>query len=213
MVITRHFLLAISLSGLLSGCGKQPTVPPQVVAQPQLVKALPASPEVTSEAEGGFQDLLFFVQDYKRLPDGSQSIRGSGTYKGRVLGLEVVLDSTWQAGSLGKDVPFMTYRGFVIYRATGPESDAFVQAIDELYGTKLSPKAMTGETRFTGISLEGDPRDLTKGPVKIKLFFESGGQDNYAELYTNVDLAAHRLEIHEKDQEYRVPIIRALRRQ
>ena len=37
------------------------------------------------------------------MPDGSQSIRGSGTHKGRVLGLEVILGPTWQAGSLGKD--------------------------------------------------------------------------------------------------------------
>lgn len=81
---------------------------------------------------------------------------------------------------------------------------------DELYGTKLTPKTMATETCFTGISLGGDPRDLTKGPVKIKLFFESEEEDDYAELYTNIELAAHRLEVHEKDEGYRLPVIRAL---
>lgn len=155
--------------------------------------------------------MLFYVQEHKRLPDGSQSIRGSGTHKGRALGLEVILGPTWQAGSLGKDVPLVTYRGVVTYRSTGSDSDAFVQVLDELYATKLAPKAMASEARFTGISLGGDPRDLTKGPVKIKLFFESGGQDDYAELYTNIELAARRLEVHEKDESYRLPVIRALR--
>jgi hypothetical protein len=69
---------------------------------------------------------------------------------------------------------------------------------------------MRPETEFTGISLEGDPRDLTKGMVKIKLFFESEKQDEYAELFTNIDLRANRLEIREKDEEYRLPIIKAL---
>jgi hypothetical protein len=155
--------------------------------------------------------LVFYIQEHKRLPDGSQSIRGSGTYTGHVLGLEVILGPTWKAGSLGKGVPLVTYRGIVTYRSIGAYSDAFVQVLDELYGTKLSPKSMGIETRFTGISLGGDPRDLTKGPVKIKLFFESGGQDDYAELFTNIELAAHRLEVHEKDEAYRLPVIKALR--
>ena len=147
------------------------------------------------------------------MPDGSQNIRGSGTHRGRALCLEIILGPTWEAGSLGKDVPLVTYRGIVTYRSTGSDSDAFVQVLDELYGTKLTPKRMATEARFTGISLEGDPRDLTKGPVKIKLFFESGGEDDYAELYTNIELAVRRLEVHEKDEDYRLPIIRALRAQ
>src|SRR5262249_3404906 len=145
-----------------------------------------------------------------RLPDGSQSIRGSGTHKGRPVGLEVVLGPNWQGGPLGKDIPLVTYRGSVTYRSTGADSDAFVQVLDELYGTKVSPKAMGRETQFTGISLGGDPRDLAKGPVKIKLFFESDKQDDYAELFTNIELGAHRLEVHEKDEGYRLPVIRAL---
>lgn len=168
-------------------------------------------PEVTSEEEGGFHDLVFYIQEHKRLPDGSQSIRGAGTHKGRPLGLDVVLGPTWQSGSLGKDIPLVTYRGIVTYRSTGADSDAFVQVLDELYGTKLSPKGMGREIQFTGISLEGDPRDLAKGPVKIKLLFESGVQDDYAELFTNIELAARRLEVHEKDEEYRSPVVRALR--
>ena len=210
MTTSRQTLLVLGIfSLLLGGCGRQPqppkTPPP---GRPSIPLAKP--PEVTSEAEEGFPDLVFYIQERKAQPDGTQTLRGAGTYKGRQLGLEVTLVPTWQAGSLGKDIPLVTYRGAVTYRSTGPESDAFVQVLDELYGTKLGPKAMGAETRFTGIALGGDPRDLAKGPVKIKLFFESGGQDDYAELYTNIELAARRLEIHEKDESYRLPIIKAL---
>jgi hypothetical protein len=104
----------------------------------------------------------------------------------------------------------VTYQGVITYRSIGADSDTFVQVLDELYGTKLSPKVMIGEVRFTGISLGGDPRDLQSGPVKIKLFFESDKQDEYAELFTNIQLADHRLEFHEKDPDYRLAVIKAL---
>jgi hypothetical protein len=199
-------------SFLFGGCSKGSAPSPQA-AQVQPAKPITAPPEVTSEEEeeeDGFHDLVFYIQEHKRLPDGSQSIRGSATHKGRPLGLEVVLSLKWQAGSLGKDLPVVTYSGIVTYRSTGPDSDAFVQVLDELYGTKVSPMAMRRETQFTGISLAGNPGDLTKGPVKIKLFFESGEQDDYAELFTNIDVAAHRLEINEKDEDYRSQVLRAL---
>ena len=211
MFTTRHLIAIMGIfSFLFGGCSKQPASSPQDTAQVQQAKPLAAPPEVTSESEEGFHDLLFYIQDFKRLPDGSQSIRGSGTYKGRQLGFEIVLGPAWKAGSLGKDVPLMTYQGVITYRSIGADSDTFVQVLDELYGTKLSPKAMSGEVRFTGISLGGDPRDLQSGPVKIKLFFESDKQDEYAELFTNIQLADHRLEVHEKDPDYRLAVVKAL---
>jgi hypothetical protein len=196
---------------LFGGCSKQPAA--QVVNQGPPSKPLAAPPEVTSEEEQGFHDLVFYIQEHKRLPDGSQSIQVAGTHKGRSLGLEVVLGSEWKSGSLGKDIPLVTYRGVVTYRSTGTESDALLQVLDEVYGTKLNPKAMRQETQFTAISLGGDPRDLAAGPTKIKLFFESASEDDYAELYTNIELSAHRLEVREKDETYRSPIIKALRSQ
>lgn len=195
---------------LLAGCTRQSAPAPQLARQTKQSKTLTAPPEVTSEEEEGFHDLVLYTEEHKRLPDGSQSIHGLGTHKGRKLGLEIVLGPTWQAGSLSKDEPLVTYQGIVSYRSTGAESDAFIQELNELYGAKVNPKAMARQTQFTGISLEGDPRDLAKGPVKIKLFFEASKQNDYAELFTNIDLATHRLEVREKDEEYRLPVVRAL---
>ena len=62
----------------------------------------------------------------------------------------------------------------------------YLEVLDALYGAKLSPKAMAAETQFAGISLEGDPGHMEGGPVKIKLFFEKGGADRYAELLCEI---------------------------
>ncbi len=63
---------------------------------------------------------------------------------------------------------------------------------------------------FTGITLAGDPRELSSVPVKIKLFVESEDEDRYTELYTNIDVQGRRLEIKEKDPDYRDPVMRAI---
>jgi hypothetical protein len=198
-------------SFLFGGCGKKSPPSPQAEPQAQPSKPLSAPPEVTSEQEEGFRDLVFHIEEHKRLPDGSQSIRGRGTHNGRPLGLEVVLGATWKSAPVGKDVPLVVHQGAVTYRSTGPEGDAFAQVLDEVYGTKVAPAAMAKETRFTAIALEGDPRDLGKGPVRIKLFFEPDEEEGYAEVFTNIDLSARRLEVREKDPEYRLAFVKALR--
>jgi hypothetical protein len=168
-----------------------------------------ALPELTSETEEGFCDLVLRVGHRETLPMGSQVLRASALHEGRRVALEVVFGPEWTEGTLA-DRP--NYRGLVTYRSVGPESDALLRIIDELYGTKAAPSAMAKLTDFTCITLGGDPRDLTKGPVQAKLFFDPGeeGGEGYAELYTNVDLAESRLEIREKDPEYREAIVRAL---
>lgn len=201
------------LSLLFGGCGKQPAAQaPQANGSAHQSPPLTAPPEITSESEEGFHDLIFFIREHKKLPDGSQTIDGVGLHKRQNVGLQIVLGPTWKEGSLGKGVPLVTYQGVVKYRSTGDDSDSFLQTLDELYGTKLFASAMNAETSFTGISLEGDPRDLAKGPVKIKLFFESEKEEEYAELFTNIELGKRRLEVHEKDQDYRKAVVGALRK-
>lgn len=167
-------------------------------------------PEITSESEEGFHDLVLAIEDHKKLPDGAQRILASGMYKGRKVSLEIILDAAWRSSPPDPDVPITTFQGSVSYHSVSAESDLLLQAMDELYGTKQAPKAMNKATEFTAISLEGDPRDLTKGMVKIKLFFESNSDDQYAELFTNIDLKARKVYINEKDEEYRAAIVRAL---
>ncbi len=214
---TRCTIAASALIGVLwlfAGCDKsrenQPPTPP--VAAPPEVVALTGPPEITAETEEGFVDLLFYIAEHQSLADGSHSLVAAGRHKGRAVGFQVVVGTTWTKGKPDKDVPVDIRPGAVLYRSIGAESDAFLQVLDDLYGTKVHPKAMVGERRFAAISLSGDPKNLAAGPVKIKLFYEPGPDDRYAEFFTNIDLARRRLEFREKDPEYRKPVVRALQR-
>ena len=160
--------------------------------------------------EGDFHDLSFTIDQVRTLADGSKSLSVSGMMEGKQVGFEVILGPTWQAGKSDPRIPIVVRKGMVTYKGMGTNSDAFVQVLDQVYRTKLGPKGMAASTKFTGLSLQGDPSKLEEGEVKIKLFFESNKQDEYAEVFTNIDVAAKKLEFSEKDPEYRVALVKAL---
>ena len=123
--------------------------------------------------------------------------------------MRVLLRPPWKEGTLGDDIT--TFQGRVYYESTGDESDRLVQILGELYQSTVRPRSMRkDEMLFTGITLAGDPRSLATNPVKIKLFVESEDENRYTELYTNIDVQGRRLEIREKDPEYRDPVMRAI---
>lgn len=168
--------------------------------------------EVTLGDGEEFRDFVFAIREYKRSPDGTQSLIVATTNKNSRLGFEMVLDATWKSQSLGKviQVPLVMHEGSAAYRSIGPESDAFVQALDKLYGTQVHPQAMIKELRLHAVSLEGDPSDLSKGPVKLKVYCETGTDEDDAVFYTNIDLQKRKFTMKEKDPEFRSQIVQAL---
>ena len=60
------------------------------------------------------------------------------------------------------------------------------------------------------VGLASDPRLVKSNPVKMKLFFNPDSESNYAEVFLNLDLNTKVLQFHEKDPEYREPLLRTL---
>ena len=162
-------------------------------------------PEITSESEQGFHDLVFALVG----GGDERTLRVKGKHKGAVVGFEVRLGPDWKEGRLG-DVNLTTYQGAVVISSVGRESDELARVIDGLYETKLTPRGLNAQTKFTAISLEGNPQRLKAGPVKLKLLFESDDESRYAEAFLNIDVARSRVQLNEKDVDYRKALVRAL---
>lgn len=64
----------------------------------------------------------------------------------------------------------------------------------------------------TGITLDGDPRLATNEDVRVKLFFFEDDEERYAECYLNIVDSGRRVELNEKDEEYRGNVVAALTR-
>jgi hypothetical protein len=61
------------------------------------------------------------------------------------------------------------------------------------------------------VGLASDPRSLEVAPVHMKLFFNSeSSEERYAEVFLNTDVPGRMIQFHEKDMDYRQPLLRAL---
>ena len=76
-------------------------------------------------------------------------------------------------------------------------------ALDTISGERRNRRAR-------GQPLAGNPSRLPAEPVKMKLFFESDEDDLSAEVYLNFSVLERHVQFHEKDQDFRRPLVLAL---
>ena len=170
--------------------------------------------EITSriDVEEGWKDIFLKIIEDKRT-DTSHIYIAKGLYKEEVVGLQIEISSKINAGFIGDEID--NKNGFVLkgvsFKSIGKESDELVNALAELYEFSMK-KSFTKQTiSATVFSLNEKKVNLAKNDYyKLKLFFEEDNEDLYSELYLNINTETKEIELHEKDEEYRVPIIKVL---
>lgn len=161
------------------------------------------------KANDGWHDFVLKIVDTK---ESSEAV----TYTAKAMqnGSQVGLAVSLPKGKLSKNG---MGKGLILTR-TGPESDRLIELMAYLYKVEHP-----GHLRFReSVSVEygnldvfaahnngtPPPSDLTTG--KHKLFFNPDSDEEYAELYLNIDREQGTIEIAEKDEEYRPQVIAAL---
>ncbi len=170
---------------------------------------LPESLLVPNEDEAGFIDLNLYLVRLEIMPNGGFFAEGRGKHGNRTLGFAIELDSNWKATPIPESNDFF-YWGSGVIRSTGNESDALLAILTDLYNLPLCPMPMRKEISVGVVGLANDPRLLLEKPTHMKLFFENGNPDRYAEVFVNVIASERRMELHEKDPEYRKALVCAL---
>ena len=104
----------------------------------------------------------------------------------------------------------------LLIKSDGQNSDNFIHLLQKLYKQKLDPT-----TKFID-SLTVDCLPLSelnqKGEKDVvlaaerKLFFQGLNEDDYAELYLNINDEEHWIELKEKDMDYRSSLIKLMTR-
>ena len=167
-----------------------------------------ALPEVTEGSEEGFRDLTFAIVEVRGEPTGTQRIVAQGKHHGQIVGFVVVLQSGWSEKDFLPEKP--GHLGLVRIESVGKSSDHLIRAMDGIYEARLGVTTFRNAVAADAFALEGNPSELADGPVKLKLFFQSEKEDEYAEVYLNIDVAGGTVELREKDVEYRAPLLRSL---
>lgn len=167
-------------------------------------------PDLLSDTEDGFADLSFRITEWTRTPDGGLSVIAMALSDGQSVGVRIVIGDSWKPATMGDNI--RVFWGTVSYASIGAESDRLVHAIAAAYGITEWPTAMIARVTFTAVALEGNPLNCVGEALRMKLFRESEAQDEYAEVYTNIDVYRERAAIREKDPGYRRPLLAALAR-
>jgi hypothetical protein len=166
-------------------------------------------PEVLADNDG-FVNLDFRLVEFEERAGRGHFIHARGRHGNRVLGFAVALGPTWRPQKIeGIDDGFF-YWGSGVIKSVGRQSDDFVAVLAELYGARAEARPMRVETAVAVVGLANDPRLMRSEPTRLKLFFESDDDSRYAEVFLNVIVAESRVEFHEKDTGYRIPLLRAL---
>ena len=165
-------------------------------------------PDVTAGAEDGFVDVNFRAHDV----DGSNdaiTMSATGLFRGAEVGFTIHIGDSWNEQVIDEELTVLW--GKIRLSSRGDMSDRMVRALDELYETAIGADAMTDTGELTAVALSGSPPLVRESPVKMKVFFHDDGPvDRYGEVFLNIDLSAARIELHEKDPDYRRPVVLAL---
>lgn len=135
-----------------------------------------------------------------------------GLYKNITVGLQFEIISQLPYG-ITNEGEVNTKDGFIhegIWLVSiGQETDNFLRAISELYKIPTSKTFSRNKIPATIFSLNKVNTDLNNlGYYKFKVFFnENEDENSYAEIYINIDTEKKVIEFHEKDQEYRKPLV------
>ena len=162
-------------------------------------------------SEDDFMDLVFDITECNDKRD-SFEITAKGSYEDRIVGFNVDitkdLKKSFEDGEIISDV---FVKDGACFKSIGEESDNFVQALAKLYKVsnqadiKFSEKPLC----FTIICLTENEVDLNNNYEKNKIFFDEENKLSlYAEIYLNLDLKNKKIELFEKDSEYRENIVK-----
>lgn len=157
--------------------------------------------------EEGFVDIDLPIADFKKTTSGL-SVIARGEIRGTVVAFAVDINPSWKR-KLADDKKVAFYWGSGQFRSLGQESDNFVQLLAKMYKHPDVRASMTRRIEVEAVGLANDPSDVLTTPTKMKLFFNSNSEKDYAEVFLNLDIPAKKLEFHEKDPEYREPLLRA----
>lgn len=168
---------------------------------------------VASESEGWF-DVTFPILGTAPFEDGGKRLgtilRIGGDWSGTSVEWGVLIPDEWKEAKMTPPPPMKSWATSVLLGRTGEKSDMLVRRLSETYQMPNGQLLAREEVELDAVSLFADPRPVGSKPIQLKVFLHSGAGTEYGEFYLNVDITAGRVQLKEKDPEYRRAVMNAL---
>ena len=165
-------------------------------------------PGKLSEADG-FVDLDLPLNRVSGA-DASPLYECLGRVEGVTVGYSVQLHGIWNEQQL-EGTETTVFWGTGELGSLGVHSNNLVALLALKYGNNsYSERAMLGRASAQVVCLAGNPTTVPRENLKMKFFFNSEDEHRYAEVFVNLDFESATGQLHEKDPEYRIPLLRSL---
>ncbi|MFN8253752.1 MAG: hypothetical protein U0V75_17905 [Ferruginibacter sp.] len=134
----------------------------------------------------------------KEIKDSFYVYSISSLYEGNQIGFKLQIP-----------IDIKTFGEGIVFKSTGNNSDSFIEALFSIYN--LYPKdnlkfVESLSCKYAGLNdltYKSDGQQRLSHINYIKVFLEGTEEDEYAELYINIDETNQTIEFEEKDYEYR----------
>jgi hypothetical protein len=153
-----------------------------------------------------FADVVLSIDSVKTENEATIFVAKS-TIDGTKVGFEIVVyDISSKVNFDGDNSTVISAPDGIEIRSIGNLSNNFIQVFAKRCGISTE-KGMIERISFTSIALDGSGSKIMTQPVRFKLFYE---EDDYVELFINIDAPNKQIDFQEKDIDYREPLVKVL---
>ena len=171
-----------------------------------------AADEIFIAEEEGFTDIVAAIKD--AVKEGNRYIlKCGGNFEGMEVEAELDIPERFEAGIVGNEANQKAFtEAFLLLK--GEKGHNFAKMFSEVYGVESNRiKNSDIKRAITVFPLMEKRSSVEKNPIYTKIFFDDRNErEEYCELFLNISLEDKVIEFNEKDNEYRVNIIKNLSR-
>lgn len=159
---------------------------------------------VSDTAEGWGGDVILSIVKIQDEQSGEKILTAVSSYKGKDVGFEIRLTPQ-------KDKNVFHTTGIEI-KSLGEISDNFLHVLTTIYQVKDSANMKFIKSISSTYTDLGELAGNKNKGIKTKLFLgDSNDENDYGEVYLNIYEQERRVELAEKDIEYRAAVIKAFK--
>ncbi len=161
--------------------------------------------------DDGFIDLSFNIVKFQDKDPNYYILDVEGLYKEGVVGLGLVVKKGMKPGFVGGEIDSTAFvKEGISFQRKDIRSDNLILALANIYKITIPSKKFVEKISLTAFALESDPVKIHTSHLNFKVFHDVSDVKKYWEMYIHIDLPNKRLELHEKDEDYRKAIINTL---
>lgn len=156
-----------------------------------------------------FIDVPLSIVETKELDDYFE-YNTSATVNKDTVGIIIRLKKDIPAGFINGEPKNMFLNEGIQFISKGKESDNLLKFLSDKYELQNSNLALKDSQIFTCANLNQEKPNYKNGESRFKIFLE--GEEDYSELFVNFNFAEKIISLNEKDEEYREPLIKLMKK-